>query len=68
MGTQDKGKERGSQKKAPKHTLMEKRKIKEEKKKREQYFVHTKNIYFEDEKSLNDGIINFNDQIPRGSF
>lgn len=33
MGTQDKGKERGSQKKAAKHTLMEKRKIKEEKRK-----------------------------------
>jgi hypothetical protein len=33
MGSQDKGKERGSQKKAAKYTLMEKRKIKEEKRK-----------------------------------
>ncbi len=31
MGQQDKGKEKGSQKKAPKRTLMEKRKDKEEK-------------------------------------
>jgi hypothetical protein len=37
MGTQDKGKERGSQKKAPKHTLMEKRKIKEEKRRERQF-------------------------------
>ena len=37
MGTQDKGKERGSQKKAPKHTLMEKRKMKEEKRKNKQF-------------------------------
>jgi hypothetical protein len=36
MGNQDKGKERGSQKKAPKHTLMEKRKLKEEKRQRKQ--------------------------------
>lgn len=36
MGTQDKGKERGSQKKAPQHTLMEKRKIKEEKRRNKQ--------------------------------
>ncbi len=31
MGEQDKGKERGSQKKAPKRSLMEKRKDKQEK-------------------------------------
>lgn len=33
MGQQDKGKEKGSQKKAPKRTLMEKRKAKQEKRK-----------------------------------
>ncbi|GEM_PF-1812837 len=37
MGTQDKGKEKGSKKKAPQHSLMEKRKIKEEKRKNKQY-------------------------------
>ena len=31
MGQQDKGKEGGSKKKAPQHTLMEKRKAKQEK-------------------------------------
>ena len=31
MGQRDKGKEKGSQKKTPKHSLMEKRKAKQEK-------------------------------------
>jgi len=37
MGQQDKGKEKGSQKKAPKLSLMEKRKAKQEKIKNRQY-------------------------------
>jgi len=37
MGKQDKGKEKGSQKKAPKLSLMEKRKLKQEKRKNRQY-------------------------------
>ena len=37
MGMQDKGKEKGSQKKAPKRSLMEKRKLKQEKKKNKQF-------------------------------
>ncbi len=36
MGQQDKGKEKGSQKKAAKHTLMEKRKMKQEKRDKKQ--------------------------------
>ena len=39
MGTRDKGKEKGSQKKAPKHTLMEKRKLNQEKKKAKSFFT-----------------------------
>ena len=37
MGMQDKGKEKGSQKKAPKRSLMEKRKLKQEKRKNKQF-------------------------------
>ncbi len=37
MGQQDKGKEKGSQKKAPKRTLLEKRKDKQEKRNAKQF-------------------------------
>ena len=39
MGSRDKGKEKGSQKKAPKHSLMEKRKLKQEKNKSKGFFT-----------------------------